>query len=78
MPRGPQDSGVKTSSRLLGKSSQRDAPHTPGSVPGALSHSDNGRLSTPWREVIFLSTVMDSLFDPSSLVLVYGPKSTFR
>ena len=29
-------------------------------------HSDNGRRSTPWREVIFLSTVMDSLFDPSS------------
>ena len=59
-------------------SSQRDAAHTPGSAPGALSHSDNGRLSTPWREVSFLSTVIDSMFDPSSPALMYGPKSAFR
>ena len=77
-PRGRQNNHGRTSSRpprvLLGKSSQRP----PGSAPGALSHSDNGRLSTPWREVIFLSTVMDSLFDPSSPAFVYGPKSAHR
>ena len=55
---------------------RRGAP--PVSAPGALSYSDNGRLSTPWREVIFLSTVMDSLFDQRSPALVYGPKSMFR
>jgi hypothetical protein len=31
----------------------------------AHRHFDNGRLSKSWREVIFLLTVMDSLFDPS-------------
>jgi hypothetical protein len=46
-------------------------------APGTLSHSDNGRLSTPWREMIFLLTVMDSIFEPSSPALVYGPKSAF-
>src|SRR3954451_11509256 len=40
----------------------------------SLSHSDNGRLSTPWREVIFLSTVIGSIFEPSSPALVYGPE----
>src|SRR5215813_13166196 len=50
----------------------------PGSAPSALNHSDNGRLSTPWREVIFLSTVIGSIFEPSSPALVYGPKSALR
>ena len=36
----------------------------------SLSHSDNGRLSTPWREVIFLFTVIDSIFELSSPALV--------
>jgi hypothetical protein len=44
----------------------------------SLNHSDNGRLSNPWREVIFLLTVMDSIFDASSPALVYGPKLAFR
>jgi hypothetical protein len=43
-----------------------------------LCHFNNGRLSTPLREVIFLSTVMDSIFDPSSPALVYEPNSAFR
>src|SRR5947207_14059876 len=82
MPRGRQDNHGRTSSRPANSAAwlvlaeRRSAP--PGSAPGTLSHSDNGRLSTPWREVIFLSTVMDSLFNPSSPALVYGPKSGFR
>jgi hypothetical protein len=40
--------------------------------------SDNDRLSAPWREVIVLLTVMESIFEPSSAALVYGPKSAFR
>jgi hypothetical protein len=43
----------------------------------SLSHFDNGRLSTPWREVIFLSTVVDSIFDRSSPAVVYGSKLAF-
>jgi hypothetical protein len=75
-------SRVRTSSGpprvLLSKSitERRGAP--PGSAPVAVSHSDNGRLSTPWREIIFLSTVMDSIFDPSSPALVYRPKLAFH
>src|SRR5437763_433637 len=58
---------------------RRETQRTPrGSAPGTLSHSDNGRLSTPWREVIFLLTVMDSLLNPSSPALVCEPKSAFR
>src|SRR3954452_16394194 len=34
-----------------------------------LSRSDNGRLSTPWQEVIFLLTDMDSIFEPWSPAL---------
>jgi len=37
-----------------------------------LSCSDNGRLSTPWREVIFLSTGLNSICNPSSPALVTG------
>ena len=58
--------------------SQRDAAHSPCSAPGALSHFDNGRLSTPWREVIFLLAVMTLIFERSSLAVVYGPKPAFR
>src|SRR6185437_1749930 len=33
----------------------------PKSFSVSRGHPDNGRLSIPWREVIFLSTVMDSI-----------------
>jgi hypothetical protein len=36
----------------------------------SLRHSDNGRLSTPWREVIFFYTVTVSMFELSSRALV--------
>src|SRR5215470_2234012 len=73
-PREELFSAAKSAvSQLL---AERHGP--PGSAPIALNHSDNGRLSTPWREVIFLSTVMDSLFDPSSPAFVYEPKSAYR
>jgi hypothetical protein len=44
----------------------------------SCSHSDNGRLSTPWQEVIFHLTVVDPSFEPSSPARVYGPKLAAR
>jgi hypothetical protein len=35
-----------------------------------LSSSDNGRLSTPWRKVIFLSAGLNSICNPKSPALV--------
>src|SRR5262249_27438272 len=79
----PEDRHVNTSSRSPRVPLRRDGAGGKRRTPAAacqasFSHSDNGRLSTPWREVIFLSTVMDSLFDASSPALVYEPKSASR
>jgi hypothetical protein len=72
MPRGVLDKRMKPFSRppsaVDGKTEQAAS-----TAFAAHRHSDNGRLSTPWREVIFLSAVMDTLFDPSLPALVYGP-----
>ena len=55
------------------------ARRTPAAARQAsLSYSDNGRLSTPWREVIFLLTFIGLNLRAIVATLVYGPKSAFR
>ena len=41
----------------------------------SFSYSDNRRLSTRWRDVIFLYSVVDLIFEPTSRRARYGPKT---
>jgi hypothetical protein len=44
----------------------------------APRRADNGRLSTPWQEVIFHFAMLDPIFELSSPARAYELKLVFR